>query len=1296
MRKRAQMRSRPTIEESKSVYEPTRLTVEKRPFKFKKNWLIAVTLIGIFFLVLFFNTYFNFTSGQTVNVEGEGFDKYYLSGPDPYYNMRLVNETIETGRYPYYSDQDPLLNYPLGRTGGRPPLLNMLAIGFGRLLTPFMNEVDAVGYSMQFIPALFGALIVFPVYFIGKTIFGRREGLAAALFVAIIPIHLSSGHGSAYSLFDHDSLNLLLYFLAFLFLIKGMKEKDSIKSILFALLSGISVAALSMTWTEAQFIYVVIAAYAIIQMLIDIFTGKIEITVIRTTLVALLTGYLIFLPVRVVKFGGSITDLPMFLCLGLTAFGAAYYFFGYKRIPWTLSLPTIFCAGGIGVVFIYFINDISIHLPFLSALSRLRDILFGSGVYGGKVSLTIAEAHTYGISQTVMSFGPVLYWLAWAGFIFLAYHYYKGKHRRDYLFIIVLFIVNLWLAGIAGRFLNDMVPLVAILGGWIALVIVDKIDYKQMLRNIRGAGGGIHGLRRGVKFLHIFGILFIALLVIFPNAYLAFDAGVPYSKKPEVFGDLPSGAFGLPHPGSKESYWVDAFNWLNKQDIDIENPVERPAFISWWDYGFYESAIGDHPTVADNFQDGIPPAANFHTATSEEEAVAVWIVRILEGDLKDNNGTISEDVIQIFEKYVGANDTVNITNWIETPTNSPSYNDPIGAEYDENLSKEYLVGEQHPMNAVYHDVPNLLTDKLDDEGITWLYHELQEATDYSIRYYGVEGYDSQIFNIFGFLGDKSLLMVSGAPYAAFNPEDDFQQIKYVRQSGAEINYSELKDLSEDEWIRDPPVINQQGVYNTKTYYKDLYFETMFYRTYVGISEGQPGSKYEPNYHLPCFGMRHFYAEHISNIYQYPSPYTSKSAVVIAKYYEGAYINGSTTFGGDPIQVEVVVMKNITAYNMSIPLDHDKITTDSDGKFNLIAPAGEITLQVRRYPNINPVILKNVTFNSSTDPRLYPISDDDAMRRSNNYERSVNISIEEANLEGYVYINKDNDTSYNNSIDDPLPSALVTVYELQDDGSSVIERAKLISDENGYYNTSGLIPGLYVIRAEHDGYILHDSIPAIKLLPGDTFYNISKPEPASVEGKIYYDEDHDTEYDTGEELENVEVDIIYQKLSIDGASMIDEFLVDTLQTDQNGFYSFSSLIPGIYTINATKYPDYEAEEKIELEANITASFNVSMSLVPVTVSGYTNYEDEVVGNISIIFSSNGSVENNTAASLQTVTSDNTTGFYEIMLTPGHYNISINETKFEDNQNVTYVFGGQLELNIGEGTKTFDIIMTREED
>ena len=83
---------------------------------------------------------------------------------------------------------------------------------------------------MQFVPALFGALIVFPVYFIGKTLFGKKEGVVAALLVAIIPIHIGSGHGSAYGLFDHDSFNLLMFFLAFLFLIKSIRDKDSRRS----------------------------------------------------------------------------------------------------------------------------------------------------------------------------------------------------------------------------------------------------------------------------------------------------------------------------------------------------------------------------------------------------------------------------------------------------------------------------------------------------------------------------------------------------------------------------------------------------------------------------------------------------------------------------------------------------------------------------------------------------------------------------------------------------------------------------------------------------------------------------------------------------------------------------------------------------------------------------------------------------------------------------------------------------------------------------------------------------------
>ena len=1282
MRKRAQRKAIPINNEPKHIIQKTRLV--SKPAVVKKKWRIAISLASIFILVLFLNTYFNVTSEDSFNPEGDGLDKFYLSGPDPYYNMRIVDETLygeNAGRYPFYSEDDPLLNYPLGRSGSRAPLFNMLAIGFSRLLTPFMDEIDAVGYSMQFIPALFGALLIIPVYLIGKTLFGKKEGILAALLIAFIPIHLSSGHGSAYTLFDHDSFNLFLFFVSFFFVIKSIKEKDSKKSIVYALLGGIPLAALSMTWVEAQFLYVLIAIYVIVQMIVDIFTSKIELRVARSASIVLFTGYLVSLPVLMSRWGGVIfkPDIPFFLCIGVTAFGIAYYIFGRKKIPWTLSLPAVLCIGGGGLAFLYIIKDISTSVPFLASLTKLSKVLYGTGIYGNKVSMTIAEAGTYSISRTVMSFGPALYWIAIIGLVFLMYYFVKNTQRRDFLFISVIFIVEMWLTGVAGRFLNDLVPLVALLSAWIVWQMVEKIDYKQMIRNVRSAGGGIHGLRRGMNFLHIFGIIFIAFLIILPNAYLAFDAAIPGTEKEEVFGDLPSGAFGTSL--GKEAYWVHALSWLKEQDTEIENPVERPAFISWWDYGFYEVAIGDHPTVADNFQDGIPPAANFHTSKSENEAVIVWIVRLLEGEVKENNGKLSNEVVQALEKNIDTNITVNIIKWIEDPESAPSYDAPIGEEYDENLSKGYPVGQQWPVNAVYHDVVDLLTD-LNDEEITWLYHDIQEATGESIRYYGVEGYDKQIFNIFGFLADKSLLMVSGG--GVYNSEDDFVYVEYIMQSGNELTFEELSELSDEELRLDPPI-------NTQQVFKDAYFETMFYRTYVGVSTGESGSKTEPDYQLPCMNMKHFYAEYVSPLeYMY---YQGKGAVVIAKYYEGAFVNGTVNFQGSTQDVQVVVQKNITQYGTEIPVDHDQNNT-INGNFSVIVPAGNITLQIRRNIELdqNAFVLKNVTFNDALESELAPIKDDEAMRIKDNYSRFINISIDPANIDGFVYLDNNDNNEYNITIDEPLENILVTLLEITEFDPNLGQPLNvgiyitLETDDEGYYNTSNLMPGYYLIRAEMDDFVIHENY--IKIYSGNMSYNISKPKLGNVNGNIYFDSNGNDKYDVGEEMNNVDVELKYSTLS--GITKI----VDTYITDETGSYSFSSLIPGPYNIYANKLPNYEIDTEISIMENETTTFNISIAYALVSVNGNTMYGENNIANITTTFLPDISIENNTGKP-DAVISD-VFGAYTIKLYPGLYNVTINEIINENGTNVTYTYSDQLEIQIGEGTKTFDIIMSKIED
>jgi dolichyl-diphosphooligosaccharide--protein glycosyltransferase len=1325
MRKRVQRKIKSTFEESKNNIqkreEKKRSVFENKIIKFKKNHWTAITLICIFFIVLFMNSYFNISSDVAINEEAEGIDKYYLSGPDPYYNRRLVETTLETGEYPYYSERDPLLNYPIGANGARAPLFNMISIGFSRLLTPFMDEVDAIGRSMQFIPALFGALLIFPVYFIGKILFNRKTGLYSALFIAIIPIHLGSGHGSAYSLFDHDSFNLLLFFLTFLFLILSLKEKNTYRSIFYAILAGIPLAGLSMTWVEARYLYVIIAIYAFTQFIIDIFTNKIEKKIFLSTTIILFTGYLVSLPVIATKPGGISFDSTLLLCIAVAIFGIIYYLFGIAKIPWTLSLPLITLFTSIGIVFLYFVTTLSESITFFSPLKSLSRIVFGEGIYGNKVSMTIAEANTYQISNTVMSFGPALYWMAWVGFIILSWYYIRDKglesrgpsgKRRDYLFIIVLFIVNIWLSGVAGRFLNDMVPLIAILAGWMTWILVTRIDYRQMLRNIRIAGKGFYGIKRGIKFIHIFGILFLSFIIIIPNVYISFDAAVPsktyqidnenYSNyKWDMFGEKHIAAFGL--GVGKESYWTEALLWLKEQDSDILESINRPAFISWWDYGFYAAALSEHPTVADNFQDGIPPAANFHTATSEEEAVMVLIIRLIEGNKQDYDGKISDDVIQVLNTHLGNKNASKVINWIESPTISPSYDKPIRPEYDKELSKDYPIGQQWPDNAYYQDIISLLIknedNNLTDQEITMLYHDIQEATGYSIRYYGVEGYDRQIFNIFAFLSDKSLLLVGA-------PEDDFIEMWYsgytvdsqgnVVQDDQEWSAKELEEMDDKDkrFIR---VTSQ----NPKP--KDLYYDTIFYRTYIGPSYSQQEGVLEewPGVNLPCQNMRHFYGEFIS---KYPYYDTGKSAVVIAKYYEGAIVNGTIIFNGKPVNnTDIIVQKNLTypifSDNRNITINHDQIRISYEGienassNFSLIMGA-DANLVIRRYFELGEFgfVVKNITFDSQDNPLYYPITDDVAMRKTDDWVRELgNISIEPGNISGFVYNDNENNSIYDNETgDSPIGNADVLIYkvlefdqqEFQKSGSlkpiSAPFESHTTTSEKGYYNFKNLIPGYYILTVFTDEFIIYNNL--IKIFSGNNTENVAKPENANIGGKAYYDDNKDDIYTSGEELSNAQVTLLYS--AIEEQPLTE---VQNITTDDEGNYEFQSLIPGTYTIRVLEGKNYTTELTVSLAENTTKIFNISAELFPVTVKGKTIFDGNPISDIELLFERNESIKDNTAEDSIIITE--TDGKYSVDLTPGTYNISV-EKYDEDNPDVlVYTLENKsLVFEVGEGIRT----------
>ena len=105
------------------------------------------------------------------------------------------------------------------------------------------------------------------------------------------------------------------------------------------------------------------------------------------------------------------------------------------------------------------------------------------------------------------------------------------------------------------------------------------------------------------------------------------------SENYDANGDLwYMGTFG---PGFNSGSWNLAYEWLSEQDTEVSFS-ERPAFVSWWDYGFQALAQGEHPTVADNFQSGIPNSGAMLLSASQEDTVSLFITTLAQGDRRSN------------------------------------------------------------------------------------------------------------------------------------------------------------------------------------------------------------------------------------------------------------------------------------------------------------------------------------------------------------------------------------------------------------------------------------------------------------------------------------------------------------------------------------------------------------------------------------------------------------------------------------------------------------------------------------
>lgn len=620
-----------------------------------KKPMIVISLLAAFLLSLYIRAVLPHDSVFLAN------GVISISEDDGVYQMRIVEWIIHN--YPNFLSFDPYTFYPHGNPQFWAPLFTfslatiIWIVGLG---SPSLETTYTIG---AYFPAVLGALVIFPTYYIAKNVFDdRRVGILSAFIIALLPGQFLSR--SLLGFTDHHIAETLLSTVTILFLVLSVKaarknnftfsDIKSLKwsalkpSIYYFILTGVFLALFILTWNGALLFAFIIGIYIVVQHVVDHMHNK------KTEYLAVL-GFIIFLIclitiILVPDYGDQKPLYYVGLTIGLIFFpllsGLSIFLNnkGYEKYYYPLSLAALII---VGLVFI------SAAMP--SVFDTLKNSLNFFARSGG--GLTIGEASPYFDRNGSFSLEPlnrdfgINGIIAFLGLAVLAYGAMK-KQRQEKTVLTIWTIMMVWALFQQNRFAYYFAVNVAILSAYFGISVADRIlefggwnesigkkstmradlnknkDIKKASKN-QSSGSQVFDLKK-IKVSHILSILvalfFVAYLV-YPLIEPATNMG-KYGRdfRPYVYESLTWMRYNTPEPG------IDYYGKYQEPPPGKNYLFPESAYgvMSWWDYGHVITAWAHRIPNANPFQRGIgggsthaPGASTFLAAQSEEEANAV-------------------------------------------------------------------------------------------------------------------------------------------------------------------------------------------------------------------------------------------------------------------------------------------------------------------------------------------------------------------------------------------------------------------------------------------------------------------------------------------------------------------------------------------------------------------------------------------------------------------------------------------------------------------------------------------------
>jgi dolichyl-diphosphooligosaccharide---protein glycosyltransferase len=532
----------------------------------KTKYLLVIVIICLSFSVAFMLRAYPIKYG------------FYLNEFDPFFDFRATQYIVDNGINAYFNWHDHMSWYPEGRdiaTTSQSGLHITAAV----LYQIFGMGLPLLDFTIWF-PVIIGSASTILMFLLVRCITGSTiPGLIASVFFAVSPAIIQRGN---LGWFKSEPLGIFYGLGGSYLFISALKERKYKFLIPKAIFSGVILGLAAASWGGAQYFVIPIAIFIFVLAFVSKgLKNPLLVSVLFTTSI-LLVALVFPRPGTSFVFG-----LPGILLMGSTAFLFVSTLIKKKSSERTAVRNTaivfvIFIVIGFAIISsgLYktpsfrYLNAIN---PFISSQNKLVE--------------SVAEHSTPTIVDYFRQFSILIIFSglgAWVAF--------KNKNNTTMIFALIIGLTGIYISATFARLL---------VFASIGMVILSSIGIYEVVRSItsirrdtekQSIGPVQSDAKSSAKSIkskkHIFAYMaFSAILIVLLTIPMVYDKNTNWITSADVPTSISNGGTNY---RLTTNDWIDTLTWMSN------NTPKNSTIASWWDYGYWITALGNRTSLADN------------------------------------------------------------------------------------------------------------------------------------------------------------------------------------------------------------------------------------------------------------------------------------------------------------------------------------------------------------------------------------------------------------------------------------------------------------------------------------------------------------------------------------------------------------------------------------------------------------------------------------------------------------------------------------------------------------------------